>query len=294
MKKLIEVTNLCVYFTQEKKRQRAINHISFDLYDNEILGVVGESGSGKTVMAQALLHQLPFAGRVIEGDIHFSNENLRIGYIFQDPATALTPTMRIGKQVNETLKNKQAAKELMTKVGADPSWYNKYPHELSGGEKQRVATTIALSCRPDLLIADEPTTALDVANQALILSLLKNLHIPLIVISHDLRMIAGMCDRLLVIYAGRILESGPVQTILQNPKHPYTQTLLSASFSIEDPSPLATTRIITAEAMEETKGCAFFRRCEHATKYCETKAPPFSQESSCACWLYSQKEAECR
>ncbi len=287
MKLLLEVKNLSICFQNKKEEATVCRNISFSMYDNDILGIVGESGCGKTVTAQALLKNLSLPRRRLFGDILFHKDPMRIGYIFQDSSTSLNPTMRIGKQINEMLKDKAKALQLIGQVGlpATGHWYNKYPHELSGGEKQRVSIAVALSTAPNLLIADEPTTALDVGSRSLILDLLKSLQVPLLIISHDFNVIARICNRVLVMYGGRIVEEGTGEKICRRPQHPYTRALLLAQpgAHIDGSMPLTSIEGAPPLPSERHAGCNFAPRCQEELPICRTTLPPF--EKGCACWL---------
>lgn len=258
MEPILKVNNLRVSFMSRDEEFEAVRGVSFEVRKGETLGIVGESGSGKSVTARSIMRLLPSPPSFMkEGEIVFLGENLAdkteqemesirgrdIGMIFQDPMTSLNPTIRIGKQIAESLRkhqklSKKAAKaqaiELLKQVGIRNSEerYNQYPHEFSGGMRQRVMIAIALACRPTLLIADEPTTALDVTIQAQILNLMKHMQeqfgTSIILITHDLGVVAGMCDRVAVMKNGEIVESGTTEEIFENPKHPYTLKLLNA------------------------------------------------------------------
>ncbi|WP_045514589.1 ABC transporter ATP-binding protein [Neobacillus niacini] len=258
MEPILKVDNLRVSFMSRDEEFEAVRGVSFEVRKGETLGIVGESGSGKSVTARSIMRLLPSPPSFMkEGEILFLGENLAdktekemesirgrdIGMIFQDPMTSLNPTIRIGKQIAESLRKHQKlskkdakteAIELLKLVGIRNSEtrYNQYPHEFSGGMRQRVMIAIALACRPTLLIADEPTTALDVTIQAQILNLMKHMQerfgTSIILITHDLGVVAGMCDRVAVMKDGEIVESGTTEEIFENPKHPYTLKLLHA------------------------------------------------------------------
>ena len=255
---ILKVNNLRVSFMSRDEEFEAVRGVSFEVRKGETLGIVGESGSGKSVTARSIMRLLPSPPSFMkEGEILFLGKNLAdksekemegirgrdIGMIFQDPMTSLNPTIRIGKQIAESLRkhqklSKKEAKteaiELLKLVGIRNSEtrYNQYPHEFSGGMRQRVMIAIALACRPTLLIADEPTTALDVTIQAQILNLMKHMQerfgTSIILITHDLGVVAGMCDRVAVMKNGEIVETGTTEEIFENPKHPYTLKLLHA------------------------------------------------------------------
>ena len=258
MKKILSVKNLSVSFETYKAEVKAVRDVSFDLHEKETLAIVGESGSGKSVTAQSVMRLVPMPpGKFVGGSIIFDGEELidksekqmesirgkEIGMIFQDPMTSLNPTMTIGKQIAEGLiKHQNMSKkdahargiELLKQVGIPnpEKRINQYPHEFSGGMRQRAMIAIALACNPKILIADEPTTALDVTIQAQILDLMKQLQeetgTAIILITHDLGVVANSAHRVAVMYGGKIVETGSVEEIFYNPKHPYTWGLLGS------------------------------------------------------------------
>ncbi len=263
-KPLLTVKNLTVCFSHQKERIKAVKDVSLTLFERESLGIVGESGSGKTSIIQAITK---LSDASIEGDVFFEDTNLlqnrskilgtKIGMIFQDPMASLNPIMKIGEQIAEgmiyhKLANRQVAKQkalqLLKLVGLsnEELRYHQYPHELSGGMRQRVAIAIALACNPQLLIGDEPTTALDVTIQAQILQLIKNIqknfNMSLLLISHDLGVVYETCDRILILKDGMIVEEGETKTLFNSPKHPYTKMLINAwehrSYSSTPPAPI--------------------------------------------------------
>lgn len=263
MSPLIQVQNLSVTFNKGSETIHAVRGINFEVFEGESLGILGESGCGKTTAIQAITGLLPRA--IIKGSAHFEGIDLikksnralgkKISLVFQDPMTSLNPTMKIRTQIAEGmiyhgLATRKEAEiktlKLLELVGIPDVRIRaeQYPHELSGGQKQRVAIAIALACNPQLLIADEPTTALDVTIQAQIIDLIrqiqKKLRMSLILISHDLAVIGQVCDRILVFYAGKIVEQGTLEEIFQTPRHPYTQMLLNArpSFNYPKSKPL--------------------------------------------------------
>lgn len=251
---ILEISNLNVDLKIKKRDYPVLEDISFKLKEGGSLGIVGESGSGKSITAQTILNMLP-ADSTVSGDVIFKGDNLvqyserdmrkirtrEISMIFQEPGLILNPLMSVGKQVHEALRferglsdadKKRRVFEMFEEVGLNENVYKKYPHELSGGMKQRVIIAIALICNPSIVIADEPTTALDASIQSQILDLLKNVVAnhdgSLILISHDLSIIRHMCEDVIVMYAGRIVESGPTNHVLTTPDHPYTRALIEA------------------------------------------------------------------
>jgi oligopeptide transport system ATP-binding protein len=314
MNKLLEVDDLHVSFQTHSGLIKAVRGISFSIEKGETVGIVGESGCGKSVTAQSLLQLIPTPpGQIDKGSILFNGENLldksldemrkirgrEIGMIFQDPMTSLNPTMRIGKQIMEGLilhqrmqssDARRAAKDLLRLVGIPDveERIDNYPHQFSGGMRQRVVIAIALACRPKLLIADEPTTALDVTIQAQILDLLKDLQkrtgTSILLITHDLGVVAGICDRIIVMYAGQVVESGDVYEIFSRPKHPYTQALLQAvpRLGLDRSKKLTAIPGTPPDLRTTFQGCSFASRCPHRMKVC-IEHPPILKPV--ACWL---------
>lgn len=315
---MIEVHNLHVHFQSHHDTTYAVRGVTFTLQEGEILGIVGESGCGKSAVAKAILGLLPKSATVTADYIHYKHYNLitctdaqmrtirgaHIGMIFQDPLSSLNPTMSIGKQIAEAIKLhhpkwnrvriKNRVLELLTQVGIpDPaSRYSSYPHEFSGGQRQRVMIAIALSCNPDILIADEPTTALDVTIQAQILDLLKTLckGMSIILITHDLSIVANFCKRVLVMYAGEIIEQAPTSALFKNPSHPYTKALLN---SLPRPGqPLKPIRGHPPRLSFDISLCTFCPRCDNALNICALQKPPLMQtdkDQQAACWLYDER-----
>ncbi len=317
---LLSVRDLSVEFFTRQGRFTPVQHISFDVASGCVLGIVGESGSGKSITALSLMQLLPEgAARIASGQIMFGGSDLRqrserqmqairgreIAMIFQDPMTSLNPIFSVGHQLREPLSlhlglgraaaDKRAGELLSLVRIADPrGCLKKYPHELSGGMRQRVMIAIAISCNPKLLIADEPTTALDVTTQAQILDLLRDLQekldMSVILITHDLGVVADFADDVLVMYAGRIVERAPVAEIFFRPKHPYTQGLLHSMPSLEeaDPERLPTIEGMVASPFKLPIGCAFHPRCSHAWAACREAVPPFRKiaaDHEAACLL---------
>ncbi len=304
----LEVTDLTTHFETPRGRVRAVDGISFALEQGETLGLVGESGCGKSVTARTLMGILPsFAS--VGGSIMFDGRDLRamserrlramrgpeFAMIFQDPTTSLNPTHRIGKQIGESLKKhlglsstsaRARAVDLLREVGIPQADHriDAFPHELSGGMRQRVAIAIALACEPRLLIADEPTTALDVTIQAEILDLLQreqqSRRMAMILITHDLGVVAGRCDKVAVMYAGRIVEAAPVRDLFRNPRMPYTRALLDSIPRLEG-EPHARLNTILGrppDLIAPPPGCRFAARCTRAEPDCVQKEPQLRAE----------------
>ncbi|MBI3211824.1 MAG: ABC transporter ATP-binding protein [Simkania negevensis] len=322
MKELLDVRNLHISFSSKKKIIRAVRGASFSLYTGETVGIVGESGAGKSVLAKSLLRLLPsFSTQIEKGEVFYKGEELlsqtenkirsirgkEISMIFQDPMSSLNPTMKIGAQIIEGYKlhHKKASRkevlakglELLNRVGIpDPEIrYEQYPHELSGGMRQRVMIAIAMIASPSLLIADEPTTALDVTIQMQILTLLKEIqqkeNTTILFITHDLGIVAGFCDRVLVMYAGKIVESALTETLFSSPKHPYTQLLLKAipRLDSEAKQPLYTIHGTPPDLSLLYPGCSFAPRCPKRFDLCAKKAPsllPVEESQEVSCHLY--------
>jgi peptide/nickel transport system ATP-binding protein len=304
-KELLEIENLKTYFYTWAGVVKAVDGVSLKIKEGETLGLVGESGSGKSVTALSILRIVPRPGRVLEGRVWYKGENLlekkeaemqrirgkEIAYVFQDPATSLNPVYSVASQLIEVIRRHQdvtkeqaleKALELFKLVEIpDPQIkIHNYPHQLSGGMKQRIALARALSCQPNLLLADEPTTALDVTIQAQILALLKSLKqklgMAMILITHDMGVVAGVADRITVMYAGRICETASTKTIFYNPLHPYTRALLEAVPSLAlKREKLKVIPGAIPNLIEPPAGCRFHPRCEFAKdQVCTLKVPP--------------------
>ena len=300
---LLDVKELSVHFGDKKTPFKAVDRISYQVAQGEVLGIVGESGSGKSVSSLAIMGLIDHPGRVSAESLQFENTNLLtleskakrqligadVSMIFQDPMTSLNPAYTVGFQIMEALKTheggtKKARKdrtlELLRLVGIpDPeSRIDVYPHQLSGGMSQRVMIAMAIACRPKLLIADEPTTALDVTIQAQIMELLLELQkkecMSLILITHDLALVAEAADRIIVMYAGQIVEEGSAKDIFREPKHPYTQALLrSLPEFAEGKSRLASLQGVVPGKYDRPTGCLLNPRCPYATEYCRQIEP---------------------
>ncbi len=298
MTPLLTVEDLHVTFNTLGKKLYAVRGVSFTVEDGEAVGIVGESGSGKSTVAQSVHRLTPgeVSGKISLDGKEITSPTQSIGMVFQDPMTSLNPTMKIGAQIMEGMiyhklaSHKEAQEktlELLKLVGiSEPKTrMQHYPHQLSGGMRQRVLIAMALACNPRLLIADEPTSALDVTIQAQILDLLKKMQshfqMGLLLISHDFGVIASLCKKILVMYAGKIVESGPVNEILKRPKHPYTQMLLSCLPRLDQPTNQRLTPIEGSPPNLFTlpQGCAFKERCPHAAWKCEEEP-----KGPVACW----------
>jgi len=299
---LLEVDDLHMYFYTRDGVVKAVDGVSFTLEPGETLGVVGESGSGKSVKAMSIMRLIPEPpGKVVSGDIRFKGESIlsmtdkeqrtlrgnRIAMIFQDPMTSLNPVHRIGKQIAEPLRlhkgmNRKdswaAAVELLRQVGIPQAEQRarNYPHEFSGGMRQRAMIAMALACGPDILIADEPTTALDVTIQAQILELMQDIQkrteSAIILITHDLGVVADMADHILVMYAGRAVEFGTADQVFYNPLHPYTWGLLDSlpRHDVDDKGMLSPIKGSPPSLIRLPEGCAFSPRCAYASPECKS------------------------
>ncbi len=301
--RLLSVQNLHTSFFTSSGEVKAVNGVSFNLDEGKVLGIVGESGSGKSVTAYSIMQILTSPGRIVSGSIKFKGQELvgsgeetmshirgnKISIIFQDPMTSLNPVFSIGNQLTEAIllhtdRNKKQAREraveILTLVGVNEpeKRVHQYPHEFSGGMRQRVMIAMALACEPDILIADEPTTALDVTIQAQILDLMKDLQkklgMAIIMITHDLGVIADMCDEVIVMYAGSICERGTADEIFYNPKHEYTKGLIRSIPTVNDYKerlrPISGSPV---DLLNMPEGCPFTHRCDRAMKVCLTHMP---------------------
>ena len=319
--KILEVKNLSVSFNTYAGEVKALRNVSFSVAKGETLAIVGESGSGKSVTVQTIMKLIPMPpGEIKSGEILFEGEDLvkvsdekmrhlrggKIGMIFQDPMTSLNPTIRVGKQIMEGIlihkkvskeEAKKQAIEMLRKVGIPKpkERFYQYPHEYSGGMRQRAVIAIALSCEPDLLICDEPTTALDVTIQAQILDLInelkKELNVAVILITHDLGVVAETADRVIVMYAGEKLEEAPVKELFKNPKHPYTWGLLKSlpRMDMKENERLEAIPGTPPDLLNPPAGDPFAARSEYAMKIDYEKKPPlidFGNGHTVKSWLY--------
>jgi peptide/nickel transport system ATP-binding protein len=324
---LLEIEQLQTHFRTQDGVNRAVDGISFHVNEGETLAVVGESGCGKSVTAMSILRLVPEPPAKIAGSIRFQGKDLlkfseremrsirgnEISMIFQEPMTSLNPVLTIGRQLVETLRlheglDRKAAEtravEMLALVGIpEPRWrLREYPHQLSGGMRQRVMIAMALACNPKLLIADEPTTALDVTIQAQILDLMRDLKhrvgAAIILITHDLGIVAEVAERVMVMYAGRKLEEAPVAELFRTPRHPYTRGLLGAVPKLGSSLTGSATRLaeipgLVPSLKHRIKGCVFASRCAHATELCHQVAPALESKAPghLAACHYALKEA---
>ena len=321
---LVEIKNERLSFFTPAGEVKALNDVSLTLREGEVLGIVGESGSGKSVTSYSLMGITPEPGRIIGGSVEFNGHRIdrmsekemrkirgsEVSMIFQDPMTSLNPVYTVGNQIEEAIllhtdkthrEAKLRAVELLRLVGINEpeKRVRQYPHELSGGMRQRVMIAMALACEPKLLIADEPTTALDVTIQAQILELImelkEKLGMAVILITHDLGIVSSMCDRIAVMYAGKVIECGTTDDIFYRPQHEYTKGLLRSVPRIDEKE---TQRLVAIEGtpvdmLNPPAGCPFAPRCPKCMKICLREMPPYTTFSDlhyAACWL-RQKEA---
>ena len=328
---LLEVSGLKTYYVSARGARvtRAVDGVSFTVKERETLGIVGESGSGKTTLALSILRLLPPAARIVEGEIRFEGEDLlaksagemrrirgkRIAMILQDPMASLNPLFTIGDQVGEPVRihdrvrRGAAGARVQTllksvKIPAPEQRAREYPHQMSGGMRQRIVGAIAISCEPRLLVADEPTTSLDLTIQAQYLNLLRDLQrqhgLAMIFITHNLGIVAKMCDRVAVMYAGRLVEAGPVRRIFSAPAHPYTKALLESiprlsTIGDHDPPSRRGRRLTAIEGQPPDParlpaGCAFHPRCPKVEERCRDLPPPefpVLNEHATRCWLWA-------
>ena len=322
---MLEVNDLHTSFFTPAGEVKAVNGVSFYLDHGKVLGIVGESGSGKSVTAYSIMQILEKTGKIVSGSIKFNGQELvgagekvmktvrgnKISIIFQDPMTSLNPTYTIGKQLMEAImlhtpRNKKQARERavemlrLVNINEPEKRMNQYPFEFSGGMRQRIMIAMALACEPDILIADEPTTALDVTIQAQILELMqslqKELGMAIIMITHDLGVVAQMCDEVIVMYAGSICEQGTADEIFYNPKHEYTKGLMRSIPTVDNDDeklePISGTPI---DLLNMPKGCPFAPRCEAAMKIClreRCERMRINDWHLAACWMNVKDAAE--
>ncbi|NTW70909.1 MAG: ABC transporter ATP-binding protein [Eubacteriaceae bacterium] len=323
---LLDIKNLSISFFTPSGEVKAVNDVSYHMYDGEVLGIVGESGSGKSVSSYSIMGLISDPGKIVNGSIMFNNHQIdkmtekelqkirgkEVSIIFQDPMSSLNPVFTIGHQISEVLKlhtklsNEEIKKrsiELLELVGMNEpvKRYSQYPHEFSGGMRQRAMIAMALACEPKMLIADEATTALDVTIQAQILELMVELKdkigMSIIMITHDLGVVASMCEKLAVMYAGRIVEFGTVEDIFYNTKHQYTLGLLKSipKINADEHERLIPIEGTPVDLLYPPEGCPFAPRCEKTMKICLTQMPGYtylSDEHYSACWLLDKEKFE--
>lgn len=321
---ILHVDDLHTYFRTENGVVPSVNGVSFEVKEGETLAIVGESGSGKSVTSLSIMGLIEAPGKVEKGEVLFEGKDLtkikekeyrklrgnEIAMIFQEPLSSLNPLFTIGNQLSEAIKlhqkvDKKVAKiksiEMLRHVGIPrpEKVYDSFPHVLSGGMRQRVMIAMALSCNPKLLIADEPTTALDVTIQAQILQLMKNLakeqNTAILLITHDLGVVAEMADKVVVMYAGQVVEYADVFTLFSDPKHPYTKGLLDSTPKFhESDEELVSIKGTVPTPATMPKGCKFHPRCPFAMDICVMKEPPLEEMNDgrqVRCWLFDEKEA---
>lgn len=304
--KLLNIKDLTIQYVTEDEVVSAVNGLDIELNEGETIGLVGETGAGKTTSALGIMGLVPNPpGKIVSGSIEFAGKDLlkeseegmrkirgnQISMIFQDPMTSLNPVMTVGEQIAEVIEihenigNAAAfekAKEMLELVGIPGARANDYPHQFSGGMKQRVVIAIALACNPKLLIADEPTTALDVTIQAQVLDLMNDLKekfkTAMILITHDLGVVAQVCDKVAIMYAGEIVESGTLRDVYLSPKHPYTHGLFGSIPSLdEEATRLKPIQGLMPDPTDLPSGCKFHPRCPHATELCATQVPKVTE-----------------
>jgi oligopeptide/dipeptide ABC transporter ATP-binding protein len=322
---LLEVNGLSTCFFTHKGIVPAVSNVQFTVDKSKVVAIVGESGSGKSVTAQSILRLVSKPGKIMEGEVLFNNEDLLkkstkeicrirgrdISMIFQEPMTSLNPVIKCGNQIREVLRlhsrlqkkeEKEYVIELLNMVGIpEPKRrLNEYPHQLSGGMRQRIMIAIAIACEPQLLIADEPTTALDVTIQAQILDLIKDLQkkmkMSILLITHDFGIVAKMADEVIVMYTGKVLEQGSAYDVLNNPLHPYTQGLLESIPTLESGGKHSKEKLYCIKGMvpsllELPKGCSFSPRCEKAMDICYQESPKLivtGDNRKVSCWLHER------
>lgn len=322
-KNILEINNLKTVFKSRGQEVQAVRGVSFSVGESEIVGLVGESGSGKSVTMKAVLGILPENAEISSDSMKLNGTELSglseeeyrklrgkdMTMIFQDPMTALNPLLKVGKQLEEVIlrhskcskeEAKKKAVEMLGKVGipTPEQRVKQYPHEFSGGMRQRVLIAMTLACEPKLLIADEPTTALDVTIQAQILDLLKELkeeyQTSIVLITHDMGVVATVCSKIAIMYGGLIMETGTADEIFYNPKHPYTKALLRAipSLDLKEGERLQSIEGLPPSLIDPPKGCPFAERCEYANEKCKNEMPKyhqFSETHRSMCFLNAQE-----
>ncbi len=318
--RVLDIKDLVVQYHTDEGVVEAVNGITINLDKGRTLGLVGETGAGKTTTARSIMRLIQSPpGKMTQGSIHLNGKDImaasekelekirgaQVSMIFQDPMTALNPVITVGDQIAEAIlihqkvsqdQANEKAKEMLEMVGIPGARLNEYPHQFSGGMKQRVIIAIALSCSPQLLIADEPTTALDVTIQAQVLELMKELkeqfNMAMIMITHDLGVVAEVCDDVAIMYAGRVVEQGNLDDIFRRTKHPYTEGLFNSIPNIDDrKAELIPIKGLMSDPYNLPEGCSFCDRCNYAMSICKTKKPEkvhFSDTHFVECHLYSE------
>lgn len=306
--RILEIKDLVVHYITEEGTVEAVNGLNFGIDYGETMGLVGETGAGKTTTALSMLRLVPNPpGKIISGEIYFEGENIltkteeeirqirgnKISMIFQDPMTSLNPVMSVGDQIAEGIQihqklnekdSKDKALKMLEMVGIPGERYHEFPHQFSGGMKQRVIIAIALACNPTLLIADEPTTALDVTIQAQVLELMRNLkeefNTAMLMITHDLGVVADSCDKVAVMYAGEIIEYAIIEKLFESPSHPYTKGLFGSIPSLDsDVDRLEPIRGLMPDPTDLPSGCRFHPRCPHSKDICSVENPMYTEIS---------------
>lgn len=315
----LKIENLHIHYVTQEGTVKAVNGINLELEKGESLGLVGETGAGKTTTALGVLRLIPDPpGKIIDGNIYFEGKDVldlteeemrkirgnKVSMIFQDPMTSLNPVMTVGEQIAEVIEihedvtsaeAREKSKEMLELVGIAGNRSNEYPHQFSGGMKQRVVIAIALACSPELLIADEPTTALDVTIQAQVLDLMKNLkeefNTAMLLITHDLGVVAEACDKVAIMYAGEIVEFATIENLFTDPKHPYTVGLFGSIPNLEEEvDRLNPIKGLMPDPTELPSGCKFHPRCPHAEAICAEKQPgdtDIKENHRVRCFLYT-------
>ena len=319
---LLEVIGLKTWLATTRGTVHAVDGVDLEVYPGEKVALVGESGCGKSMTARSILRLLPEPpARIVEGRILCQGQDLarlpeselerirgaQVSMVFQDPLSYLNPRMRVGDQIGEAIWLHQGRENLVPRVRealdlvglpSDDAFRRRYPYELSGGMRQRVLIAIALACRPKLLIADEPTTALDVTLQAQIMDLLRRLcselDLALLLITHDMGVVAELCDRVYVMYAGQVVERAECVSLFEAPRHPYTRALLESTLSIDERRPLRTIPGAVPDLVDPGPGCRFRFRCPHAFDACVADPPriAFAGGAMAACWLHAGVAAQ--
>jgi peptide/nickel transport system ATP-binding protein len=316
---LVRISNLNVVYETRQGNVEALSDVSLDIRRGECLGLVGESGCGKSTLGRAILRIVAAPGRIVSGEVNFGETNLlelseeemddirgrRISMIFQDPVTSLNPVQRVGDHIIETIQvhepkvnrrdARERAAELLDSLGISRERIRDYPHQMSGGMRQRVMIGIAMALNPDLIIADEPTTSLDVIVEAQFLDLLREVckafNLTIMLVTHNIGVVAELADRVAVMYAGRIIENAPVLELFEDPKHPYTQGLLKAVPNIKaTDNVLHKMKGLPPSLLNPPPGCRFHPRCPDVMPICSQEVPPtlkVGAEHTAACWLHA-------